>query len=58
MLNDVQEKILINERKKLLEQIKTRDEIIDFLLDALEAERIDSRGFYSEKIFARWNLEY
>lgn len=36
MLNDVQEKILINERKELLKQIKARDEIIDFLLDALE----------------------
>lgn len=58
MLNDVQEKILINERKKLLEQIKARDEIIDFLLDALEAEHMGSRVFYNGKIFAQWDLEY
>lgn len=58
MLNDIQEKILINERKKLLEQIKARDEVIDFLLDALEAEHMGSRAFYNKEIFVRWDLEY
>ena len=58
MLNDVQEKILLNERKKLLDQIKARDEVIDFLLDVLESEHMGSRFFYSGKIFAQWDLEY
>lgn len=58
MLNDVQEKILVNERKKLLKQIKARDEIIDFLLDALEEEHMDSMKVYIREIFERWGLQY
>lgn len=58
MLNDVQEKILINERRKLFEQIKARDEVIDFLLDALEVEHMGSRAFYNEEILTQWGLEY
>ena len=58
MLNDVQEKILINERKELLKQIKARDEIIDFLLDALEEEHMDSMGVYIREIFERRGLQY
>ena len=58
MLNDVQEKILINEKRKLFGQIKARDEVIDFLLDALEAEHMGSRAFYNEKILTQWGLEY
>ena len=53
-----QEKILLNERKELLYQIKTRDEVIDFLLDALEAEHMGSRAFYNGEIFTKWDLEY
>ncbi len=58
MLSDVQEKILINERQKILEEIKVRDEVIDFLLDSLEEEHMGSRVFYSEEIFKKWNLDY
>lgn len=58
MLNDVQEKILINERKNLLEQVKVRDEVIDFLLDALEEEHMGSRGACSEEILTQWGLQY
>lgn len=58
MLSDVQKKILINKRKELLEQIKVRDEVIDFLLDALEEEHMGSREVYNREIFVRWNLEY
>lgn len=58
MLNDIQEKILINERKELLNQIKARDEVIDFLLDALEDEHMGSRTFYNKEIFAKWDLQY
>ena len=58
MLNDIQEKILINERKELLDQIKVRDEVIDFLLDALEEEHMGSRGVYNEKILTQWGLDY
>lgn len=57
MLNDVQENILINE-KNLLEQIKVRDEIIDYLLDALEEEHMGSRGICSEEILIQWGLQY
>lgn len=58
MLNDVQEKILINERKNLLNQIKVRDEVIDFLLDALEEEHMGSRAACVEEILIQWGLEY
>lgn len=58
MLNDVQEKILLNERKNLLNQIKARDEVIDFLLDALEDEHMGSRVVYNKEIFAKWDLQY
>lgn len=58
MLNDVQEKILLNERKELLNQIKARDEVIDFLLDALEDEHIGARAFYNREIFTKWDLQY
>lgn len=58
MLNDVQEKILITERKELLEQLKIRDEVIDFLLDALEDEHMGMRAEYSEEISEKWNLYY
>lgn len=58
MLSDIQEKILINERKKLLEELKVRDDVIDFLLDALEEEHSDSRAIYSKKIFENWNIQY
>ena len=58
MLNDVQEKILLNERKELLNQIKARDEVIDFLLDALESEHMGSKAFYTKEIFAKWDLQY
>ena len=58
MLNDVQEKILIAERKQLLNQIEVRDEVITFLLDALEEKHMGARAFYNGKIFAQWNLEY
>ena len=57
MLNDVQEKILINE-KNLLEQIKVRDEVIDYLLDVLEEEHMGSRGTCSEEILIQWGLQY
>lgn len=58
MLSDVQEKILISERKSLLDQIKVRDEVIDFLLDALEEEHMGSRGACSKEILTRWGLQY
>lgn len=60
MLSDVQQKILISNRKELLKQIMIRDEVIDFLLAALEAEA-EYRGLrkvYSEKIFEGWGLDY
>lgn len=57
MLNDVQEKILINE-KNLLEQIKVRDEVINYLLDVLEEEHMGSRGTSSEEILIQWGLQY
>lgn len=56
--SDIQKKILINERKELLNQIKARDEVIDFLLDALEDEHIGSRAVYNKEIFAKWDLQY
>lgn len=58
MLNDVQEKILLNERKELLNQIKARDEVIDFLLDELESEHMGSRAVYNKEIFKKWDLQY
>ena len=58
MLSDIQEKILINERKKLLNQIKNRDEAIEFLLDALEEEHMGSRAVYSKSISEKWDLYY
>ena len=58
MLSDVQEKILLNERKELLHQIKQRDEVIDFLLDALESEHMGLRAAYNKEIFAKWDLQY
>lgn len=58
MLSDVQEKILINERKELLNQIKSRDEVIDFLLDALESEHMGLRAIYNKEIFVKWDLQY
>lgn len=58
MLNDVQEKILLNERKELLNQIKARDEVIDFLLDELESEHMGSRAVYNKEIFKKWDLKY
>lgn len=57
MLNDVQKRILINE-KNLLEQIKIRDEVIDYLLDVLEEEHVGSRGTCSEEILIQWGLQY
>lgn len=57
MLNDVQEKTLINE-KNLLEQIKVRDEVIDYLLNVLEEEHMGSRGTCSEEILIQWGLQY
>ena len=58
MLNNIQEKILINERKELLNQIKARDEVIDFLLDALESEHMGLRAVYNKEIFVKWDLQY
>ena len=58
MLNDVQEKILLNERKELLHQIKQRDEVIDFLLDVLESEHMGLRAAYNKEIFEKWDLQY
>ena len=58
MLSDVQEKILINERKELLNQLKARDEAIDFLLDALESEHMGLRAAYSKEISEKLNLYY
>lgn len=58
MLNDMQEKILLNERKELLNQLKQRDEVIEWLIDALEEEHMDS-GFKARAyIFANWDLQY
>ena len=58
MLSDVQEKILMNERKELLNQLKARDEVIEFLLNALEDEHMGMRGEYSKEISEKWNLYY
>ena len=58
MLSDVQEKIILAERNGLLEQIKNRDEVIEFLLDALEDEHMGSRAIYSKEISEEWNLYY
>lgn len=58
MLSDVQEKIILAERNMLLEQIENRDQVIEFLLDALEDEHMDMRAAYSKEIFEKWDLQY
>lgn len=58
MLSDVQEKILINKRKELLNQLKTRDEVINLLLGALEYEHMGMREVYSRVISDKWDLYY
>lgn len=58
MLSDIQEKILLIERKKLLEQISQRDEIIEWLIDQLEEEHSGERGKIRAYIFANWDLQY
>lgn len=58
MLSDVQEKILIAERKKMLDEIKQRDSVIEFLLDALEDEHMGMRAAYSKEISEKWELYY
>lgn len=58
MLNDIQEKILLNERKELLNQIKQRDEVVEWLIDQLEKEHSGWRGKARAYIFANWDLQY
>ena len=58
MVDDIQEKILLNERKELLNQIKQRDEVINFLLDTLESEHVGLRAVYNREIFVKWDLKY